>query len=236
MNARSLARFMCAAIAAVALPMSLPTQSASAAPCSDIEVVFARGTVEPGGPLGITGIAFTESLRLAAIGKSVSTYAVNYPASANFADRLGLAHEVLDGIKDAQARVQFIAATCPGTKIVIGGYSQGAVVAGFATMAGPPPGTPPEYLQYLPTPMPAEVASHVAAVVLYAKPSDRFMTDAGAPPIVLGPQYAAKSINFCIAGDNICNGAPLAQPNALHVLYVANGDAPAGAGFTMSHL
>ena len=227
---------MCGAIAAVALPLSLPTQSASAAPCPDIEVVFARGTVEPGGGLGLTGIAFTESLRLAAVGKSVNTYAVNYPASANFGNRLAFAHEVVDGIRDAQARVQFVASTCPGTRIVIGGYSQGAVVAGFATMAGPPPGTPPEYLQYLPAPMPEDVASHVASVILFAKPSDRFMTDAGAPRVVLGPQYVSKSINYCIAGDNICNGAPLAQPNQLHVLYSVNGDAPAGAGFTMSRL
>jgi cutinase len=236
MTARSLARFMCGAIAAVALPLSLPTQSASAAPCPDVEVVFARGTVEPGGSLGLTGTAFVEALRLQTIGKSVSSYAVNYPASANFGNRLALAHEVLDGIRDAQARVQFMAASCPGTRMVIGGYSQGAVVAGFTTMAGPPANTPDDYLQYLPVPMPAEVASHVAAVVLFAKPSDRFMTDAGAPPVVLGPQYAGKSVNYCIGGDNICNGAPLAQPNALHVLYTVNGDAINAAGFAASRL
>ena len=221
MTQRALLSALGAATLALGLPLGLPHQSASAAPapCPDVDVVFARGTAEPPG-LGITGTAFVESLKLQAGGESVGSYAVNYPASADFDHPIPFAATVLDGVRDAQAHMEATAKNCPGTKTVLGGYSQGAVVAGFATMAGMPAGVPPQYQANVPPPMPSDVADHVSAVVLFAKPSDRFMRDAGAPPIVLGPQYAPKAIEFCIPGDNICDGAPLAGPNALHVLYV----------------
>jgi cutinase len=63
-------------------PIGIP--SASAAPCPDVEVVFARGTFEPPG-IGATGEAFVDSLRSQVGGKSVDVYPVNYPASLDFA-------------------------------------------------------------------------------------------------------------------------------------------------------
>lgn len=36
---------------------------AAAAGCADIEVFWARGTAEPGAPIGYTGLAFVEALR-----------------------------------------------------------------------------------------------------------------------------------------------------------------------------
>lgn len=236
MSARSLAQFVGAALAALAIPFGLPaTQTAAAAPCPDIEVIFARGTAEPPG-LGLTGTAFVESVRLQAAGRSVGSYAVNYEASADWGNPLSVARTVLAGIRDTQGHIAFMASACPGTRIVLGGYSQGAVVAGFATMDGVPPGVRPEYEGSIPPPMPPELASHVAAVVLFGAPSDRWMRDADAPPIDIGPLYTAKSIDYCIPGDNICDGAPLAGPNALHVLYGFNGMAFAGAGFALSRI
>src|SRR4030088_1351757 len=61
--------------------ISIP--SASAAPCPDVEVVFARGTFEPPG-VGATGEAFVDSLRPQVGGKTVDVYPVNYPASLDF--------------------------------------------------------------------------------------------------------------------------------------------------------
>ena len=236
MRARSLARFVSAALVAMGLPLTMSVQSATAAPCADIEVVFARGTVEPLPPLGLTGTAFVETLRASAGGRSVGSYGVEYQASGDFSNPTAFARTVLDGISDAQRHVEFIATTCPGTRIVIGGYSQGAVVAGFATMDGVPPGVAPEYDQYIPPPLPPEIASHVAAVVLFAKPSDRFMTDIGAPPIHVSPLYAGKTVEYCIPGDTICNGAPVGGPNALHVLYVVDGSTVNAANFVLSRL
>lgn len=235
MTARSLARFVCAAIVGIAIPLSMPAQSASAGPCPDIEVVFARGTAEPPG-LGITGFAFVESLRLQAGGRSVGAYAVNYPASSDFGNPLPFGRTVLNGIRDAQAHMEFMAANCSGTRIVVGGYSQGAVVAGFATIAGTPDGLRAGYAASLPAPMPPEVSNHVAAVVLFGKPSDRFMRDIDAPPVAVGPLYSGKTIDFCIPFDTICDGSPAGQPNALHVLYGVNGMTLTAAGFAASRL
>lgn len=237
MTARSIAQFVAAAIVGLAVPLGLPSQPASAAPgpCPDVDVTFARGTAEPAG-LGITGTAFVESMRLRAFGKSVSSYAVNYPASADFGNPLPFAGTVVNGIRDAQQHIQFMATNCPGTRIVLGGYSQGAVVAGFATMDGTPVGVKPEFAQYLPAPLPRDVSNRVAAVVLFAKPSDRFMTDVGAPPVKVGPAYAGKTVEYCIPGDTICDGAPAGQPNALHVLYAVDGMPLAAADYATTRL
>lgn len=214
---------MSAALLAAAIPLVAPTHPATAAPCADIEVVFARGTAEPGGELGLTGTSFVEAVRLNAGGRSVGAYGVNYPASSDFTDRLAFAHTVLRGIDDTQRRVEYLAAACPGTRIVLGGYSQGAAVAGFALGADAPAGVPTEYLSYIPEPLAPEIAEHIAAVALFGKPSERFLTDAGAPVVTVGDPYAGKTIDLCIPTDNICDGSPLAQPNAVHTLYAVNG-------------
>lgn len=235
MTARSLAKFVCAAIVGLGVPLVLPTQPASAAPCPDIEAVFARGTAEPPG-VGITGTSFVDSLRIRAGGKSVGSYGVNYAASADFDHPLNVVNTAMDGIRDVQGHVQFMAANCPGTRIVLGGYSQGAVVAALATMAGTPPGVRPEYAANVPPPMPADVADNVAAVVLFGSPSDRFMLDIGAPVVTVGPAYVGKTMKYCVPFDNICDGQPARQPNVLHGLYPVNGMTFAGAGYAVSHL
>src|SRR5689334_16572450 len=48
--------------------------------CSDVEVVFARGTFEAPG-VGATGQAFVDALSGRLGGKSVDAYGVDYPAS-----------------------------------------------------------------------------------------------------------------------------------------------------------
>src|SRR5947208_2945153 len=88
--------------------------------CSDIEVVFARGTGEPPG-IGRVGQAFVDGLRPLVGARTITTYAVNYPADYDFLT-------AADGAYDAAAHIQALVAQCPSTKIVLGGYSQGAAV------------------------------------------------------------------------------------------------------------
>lgn len=126
-----------------------------------------------------------------------------------------------------------MAASCPDTRMVLGGYSQGAVVAGFVTAAAVPDGVP---VASVPAPMPPGVADHVAAVALFGKPSDRFMRDVGAPPVAIGPLYAAKTIDLCDPGDTICNGAGVGGPNIAHVLYGVNGMVSQAAAFAASRV
>ena len=135
MTYRRIARFIGVAIlTASAFLLSVPIQSTSADPCPDVEAVFARGTSEAPGVGGV-GQAFVDALRGQAEGKSVGVYPVNYPASSDFGGGIEFAGTVIEGIRDAAAHVQATAADCPKTRIVLGGFSQGAVVAGFVTSA-----------------------------------------------------------------------------------------------------
>jgi cutinase len=178
--------------AALSGSLSAPA-SVSADPCADVEVVFARGTGEPPG-VGEVGQAFIDSLRSKVGGKSVGVYGVNYPATLDFPT-------ALDGIDDAGHRVEHMSATCPNTKMVLGGFSQGAAVMGFITSAAIPDGAPAN----APRPMPPDVANHVAAVALFGTPSHSFMNVIGVPPIIIGPLYIPKTTELCAPGDPICS-------------------------------
>jgi cutinase len=233
MIVRRIAHFFGAALvtAWVAL-MCAPVQSASAQPCPDVEAVFARGSGEPPGVGGI-GQAFVDALRSQIGNKSLDVYPVNYPASTDFSAGVEFAATVVEGIRDAGAHVQATAANCPRTRIVLGGFSQGAVVAGFVTAAVIPEGVP---AAFVPQPMPPEVADHVAAVALFGKPSEQWMRGAGAPPVVIGPLYVPKTIDLCADGDTICNGAPLGGPTVAHALYSVNGMTNQAAAFAAGKL
>nr|WP_232070507.1 cutinase family protein [Mycobacterium noviomagense] len=169
--------------------------SASAASCPDVQVVFARGTGEPPG-VGPTGQAFVDSLRSRVGGRSVDVYPVNYPASDDWAT------SGLDGIRDAGAHVVSTAGSCPQTKMVLGGYSQGAAVMGFVTSAAVPEGVDPTTV---PKPLSPDIADHVAAVVLFGMPNVRAMNFLGQPPVVIGPAYQAKTIKVCAPEDPVCS-------------------------------
>ncbi len=235
---RRLLVLFCGVMAAVAASVVGVSAQASAAPgCPSVEVVFARGTVEAAPPVGATGLAFSDAVRTVLPGKSVRTYGVPYQASANFNNRLKFAQSVLQGVTLTQNRIRYLARVCPRTRIILGGYSQGAVVASYAATGGiAVPQRYANYAQYAPKPLPADVASHIASIVLFAPPSSRFIRDVGAPPLTIAPSLAARTTKYCIPGDTICNGAPVGQPNVLHVLYSVNGMAFDGARFSARHL
>jgi cutinase len=211
---------------------STPIPAASADQCPDVEIEFARGTGEPPGVGGI-GQAFVDAVRAKAGAKSVAVYPINYAASGDFADGVQFALTVIDGIRDATNHIESLAANCPNTRMVLGGYSQGAALAGFVTAADVPAGIP---AFIVPPPMPPDVADHVAAVVLLGKPSNQFLGDAGAPLVTIGPLYVPKTIDLCAPADTICNGAPPGPPTAAHGSYVANGMVDQGAGFAAKRL
>jgi cutinase len=239
-SARQIGRFLGAVVVTtwVAL-LGAPVPSASAQPCPDVEVVFARGSTEPPG-VGMVGQAFIDALRPQLGSRSLGVYPVNYaaalPAGSDFADRLAFAKTFVDGLRDEGAHVESMAANCPNTRQVLGGYSQGAALTGFVTSPVIPKDVPTQYVSYLPKPMPPEIANHVAAVVLFGKPSDLWMRENGALPVTIGPLYAPKTIELCAPDDNICNGAPEVQPTIAHVMYAVNGMTEQGADFAASHL
>ncbi|BBX96409.1 cutinase family protein [Mycobacterium lacus] len=227
MNVSATGRFVGAAVVTACAPLIAPVPSASAVPltsnpsCPDVEVVFARGTGEPPG-VGEIGQAFVDSLRPKISPKSMTVYPVNYPATMDFPT-------AMSGINDAGSHVEQTVANCPDTKMVLGGFSQGAAIIGFVTSAAVPDGAPSD----APKPLPPDVADHIAAVTLFGTPSSQFMNSIGAPPIVIGPLYAAKTSQLCTAGDPVCSaGGDWAAHNA----YAGDGMVDQAATFAAGHL
>ncbi len=197
--------------------------TASAAACPDAEVVFARGTTELPG-LGPVGQAFVDSLRPLLGAKTLGVYGVDYPATTEFST-------AVQGITDARNHIVATAATCPDTKMVLGGFSQGAAVMGFVTASVVPEGVS---ALDIPAPIPAEVADHVAAVALFGKPSTRFMKVINDPDVVVGPNYAAKSIELCVDNDLVCD--PHGRSFSAHNQYVETGLVDQGVAFAVQRL
>lgn len=156
--------------------------------------MFARGTGEDPG-VGPTGQGFVNALRARLPERSVEVYPIAYPATNEWSTGI-------QGIRDAATQIQTTAASCPNTKMVLGGFSQGAAVMGFTTTNTIPDGVDEVDI---PRPMPAEIADHVAAVVLFGTPNDRAMKFLGQPPLVIGPAYSVKTIQLCAPEDPICS-------------------------------
>lgn len=224
-----------AALMISAVLFGVPAAVAAAEPCPDIEVVFARGTDQAAG-VGGTGQAYIDALRAPTGARSIGVYPVEYAANHDFAQGLESASAVVDGITDAATHIESTATNCPDTDIVLGGYSQGAAVSGFVTSPVVPAGLPTGFVSTLPEPMPPEVADHVAAVVLFAKPSPVFLQQNGAPPVTIGPLYAPKTLELCAEGDTICNGASEIGLPIAHVMYPMNGAVDQAADFTVGRL
>jgi hypothetical protein len=207
-------------ISASVLASALP--AASAEPCPDVEVVYARGTGEEG--LGGTGQAFVDNLRPRIGAQSLGVYSVNYPASEEWATGI-------DGIRDAGAHVNSMAAACPKTKMVLSGFSQGAAVMGFVTSAHVPDGVDPATV---PKPLDPAVAEHVAAVVLFGTPNVRAMEFLGQPQVAIGPLYQAKTLKVCATDDPVCSEG---MNFAAHNSYADDGASiDQGAAFAASRV
>jgi cutinase len=194
----------------------LPTASAEP-PCADVEVVFARGTSEAPG-IGRVGVALADAIR-GQSGRSVNTYGVIYPATYDF---LGAA----DGARDATNHIAMMAQQCPGTQIVLGGYSQGAAVIDM--LAGIPPlGNRVGDLGSAP-PLPGNLTGNVAAVAVFGNPSTKFGV-----PVSGSGQFAGRAIDLCNDGDPICSDGR--NPFA-HTSYERTPLVPQAAGFVTGRL
>jgi cutinase len=213
MSSKSLARILGAAVATAGALLSAPVYSPAAAAdaCSDVAVVFARGThQEPG--LGNIGQAFVDSLSSQLGGRTVDVYPVNYPGNDDYHT------SVTSGSDDASTYIENTVAGCPNTRIVLGGYSQGATVIDSATNA-----------------MPASVADHVAAVTLFGEPSSGLSTAlwGGQPLPTISPLYSSKTLNLCAPDDPICTGG---GNLAAHVSYIESGMTDQAATFAANRI
>ncbi|SOJ56306.1 putative cutinase [Mycobacterium simulans] len=229
MNARQFARLLGAAVVTTCttlLSAPILIASASAAPCPDVEVTFARGTDEPPGVGGV-GQEFIDSLRSQVRGRSIEVYPVNYPATEDFAPSASA------GASDASAHVQSMVANCPNTKLVLGGYSQGAGVIDLITIARA------SVAGFNAATLSADEAEHVAAVAVFGNPTTRFL---GGPISEISPWYGHKAIDLCAPGDPVCSPGGLSLPthdelfSPEHLSYLHSGMPSQAATFVASQL
>lgn len=182
--------------------------AASAAACSDIDVVAARGTFEPGSLGAIVGDPVFSALQRKLTGKSLSSYKVNYPADLSLTS-------AAQGNSDLVNHVRSQSTACPNQRFVLVGYSQGANVVDNSigiSSAGAVVGSP------IVATIPAALERKVAAVLLFGNPIRAIGKS------VTGT-YQSRTIDFCAKGDPICEnggGDVLA-----HLGYTANAGAAA---------
>ncbi|MFE9029398.1 cutinase family protein [Streptomyces iakyrus] len=181
---------MCIAALSLAGGAGLTTLAAPptmAAACSDVEVVAARGTFEPGTLGFIVGDPVYSALQKKAVGKSFSSYKVNYPADLS-------PTSAAQGNLDLVNHVKSQAAACPGQKFVLVGYSQGANVVDNSigiSSAGAVVGSP------IVATLPAAVEPKVAAVLLFGNPIRALGKS------VTGT-YQSRTLDLCAQGDPVC--------------------------------
>jgi cutinase len=179
-----------AVVSVAAVVVAGPAPIATAVTCPDVEVVFARGTGEPPG-IGRVGADLVNNLQPQLGGRSIGAYAVNYPATYDFL-------AAADGAVDASAHITAMAQQCPATRVVLGGYSQGAAVVDM--LAGIPPLGNRIGEVGSAAPLSATVAPYVAAVAVFGNPATKFGN-----PVSAGPLFGGRAIDLCKDGDPICS-------------------------------
>lgn len=230
----------------------LATGTASAAPgCADFHWLGAAGSgqrdaagLRENGGMGAVVFQSYQQLQaeLAASGRTITAEAVQYPAApVPLEGGIGGWMDFMDSVEDGTdaAAEQFEAFTerCPNTKVVLAGYSQGAMVIhrNLHDLADDP---------------------HVAAALLIAD-GDRLPADttinmgstavapglgmgvaqehsflASAPTSPLPPEIGARTVSVCDVGDPVCDATPDADTDALSpaALDIHTSYAPAASG------
>ncbi|PKK14962.1 cutinase family protein [Thermomonospora sp. CIF 1] len=162
--------------------VALATTSPAAAACSEVEMVAARGTFEPGRLGVIVGDPVFRALQGELRGTDLTSYPVDYPADAS-------PTSPRQGVQDLVRHVTQQARECPNQKFVLVGYSQGASVVNGAIGTGVVGGA---------TELPREVRPQIAAVLLFGNPAR------------LGPgepdtgEFADRTLDICNQGDPVC--------------------------------
>ncbi|EWZ49489.1 hypothetical protein FOCG_12241 [Fusarium oxysporum f. sp. radicis-lycopersici 26381] len=176
------------------------TQNGLSGDCKDVTVIFARGTTEMGNVGTAAGPPFFQALAQQLGSDKLAVQGVEYAASVGgimqMGDQAG-SQKMVSLVKEAYQR-------CPKTKVVMSGYSQGAMLVHNAAKS-----------------LPADTTSKIAAVVNFGDPFQRQAIQ-GVP--------ADRVKIICHAGDGVCAGTAAITPD--HLTY--SQDANAAAQFVVS--
>lgn len=203
-----------AAAAVAAVVGAVPAGSAAADPCPDVALIFARGTGEPPG-IGRVGQGLLDALVPRLGGRTIETFAVDYPASFDFLT-------AAEGADEAAAQIVAVASRCQNTKLVLGGYSQGAALVDMLANVPPLGGTIGEIGSAPALAVP--FADKITAAAVFGNPSARFGT-----PLSTTGLFAGRAIDLCNANDPICS--PTGLNPAAHDGYESPPSNEEAAGF-----
>ena len=180
-----------------------PSRRPAAAP--QVSIITARASTEAAGE-GITGALVTQVVNATA--QTVSRASVSYPATLN-----NYNSSSLQGINALKTQLTNLVNSCPSTKVVLMGYSQGAHVVADV-LGGGQGGS----LGTATAPISATIGSHVVAVATFGDPrhvtnqpfnlgtstrNGRFPRSA-TQLNVLNSTYAGKIAAWCDANDTFC--------------------------------
>ncbi|KAB5583347.1 cutinase [Coniochaeta sp. 2T2.1] len=176
------------------------TQNGLSGACKEYTVIFARGTTEPGNVGSVAGPPFFRALASRVGDGNLAVQGVEYPANvAGF-----VAGGDRAGSQTMASLVQQAMTQCPGTKVIMSGYSQGGQLVHNAAAQ-----------------LPASVTANITAAVIFGDPDNG---DA------VQDVSAERTKIICHVGDNICQqGSAVLLP---HLTY--GRDAGAAADFVVS--
>ncbi|KAF9771917.1 hypothetical protein IL306_010386 [Fusarium sp. DS 682] len=176
------------------------TQNGLSGDCKDVTVIFARGTTEMGNVGTAAGPPFFQALAEQIGSDKLAVQGVDYAASVGgimqMGDKAG-SEKMASLVKQAYEK-------CPKTKVVMSGYSQGAMLVHNAARS-----------------LPADTSSKIAAVVNFGDPFQRQAIQ-GVP--------ADRVKIICHTGDGVCAGTAAITPD--HLTY--SKDAGTAAQFVAS--
>ncbi|KAF2007482.1 carbohydrate esterase family 5 protein, partial [Amniculicola lignicola CBS 123094] len=169
--------------------------------CTDITIIYARGTSESGNVGSVSGPPMFKALRQKLGANRVTVQGVDYPATSGVSSYGAACISSGGGTGPVQmaSDVRTVLQQCPQTKVVVSGYSQGGMVVHRAFSA-----------QGL-------SSSQVTGAVLFGDPQIRQS---------VGDLPAAKVKQFCGTSDTVC-GQPSGGVNGGHISYRSIADAAA---------
>lgn len=181
------------AIAALCSPLLASASTPPTNSCAQVMLIGARGTGEPQGFGYLLGPIVSQVQSAAR--PTVSTYALPYPASADFYN------SEMQGIIKLEQYLAAQSQACPAQRFVLLGYSQGAQVMGYAMQS----------------PTLTQLASRISAITFFGDPNfnptelydagsynHRVAGIAGARANGALSLYAPHIRNYCNGNDGIC--------------------------------